>query len=97
MNLVGLVNHGIDVIFTFAPIMRARVFILTLVWSAIAAFNLCVIIYLKISGKTTPGWATTSIFSIFQIHILLMIAFAILINITKKDSPNNVKFTHHEK
>jgi polyisoprenyl-phosphate glycosyltransferase len=97
MNLVRLVNHGIDVIFTFAPIMRARVFILTLVWSAIAAFNLSLIIYLKISGKTTPGWATTSISSIFQIHILLMIAFAILINITKKESLNNVKFTKHEK
>jgi len=97
MNLFGLINHGLDVILTFAPIMRARVFILTIAWSLISAFNFGLVVYLKISGKTTPGWATASISAIFQIYILLMIAFAILLNITKKNLTNNVKFKEYEK
>jgi hypothetical protein len=97
MNLNSLINHGLDVILTFAPIMRARIFILTIAWSIISAINLGLVVYLKISGKSTPGWATASISSIFQIYILLMIAFAILINITKKNVTYNVNFKHYEK
>ena len=96
MNLTGLINHGLDVILTFAPVMRARIFLLTIAWSFISVITLGVIIYLKISGKTTPGWATASTSAVFQIFVLLMIAFGILINITKKNATNEIKFKHYE-
>ncbi len=79
MNLVSLILHGFSAISVMIDMTAVRILIFSVLLSVIAGIFICTIIFLKIIGNATPGWASTLgvtllmlIFQAFTISLFLV-------------------------
>lgn len=59
MNFVSLVLHGLSAISVLIDVVAVRILIFSLAMSGIAVAIIFFILFLKLIGNATPGWAST--------------------------------------
>lgn len=79
MNLVSLILHGFSAISVMIDMTAVRILLFSVFLSVIAGIFICTIVFLKIIGNATPGWASTLgvtllmlIFQAFTISLFLV-------------------------
>jgi hypothetical protein len=79
MNLVSLVLHGFSAISVMIDMTAVRILIFSIFLSVVAGIFICSILFLKLIGNATPGWASTLgvtllmlIFQAFTISLFLV-------------------------
>ncbi len=59
MNFVSLILHGLSAISVLIDTTAVRILIFSILMSGFAVAFICVILFLKLIGNATPGWAST--------------------------------------
>ena len=59
MNFVSLVLHGLSAVSVLVDATAVRIFIFTIWMSGLSAVFIGVVLFLKLIGNATPGWAST--------------------------------------
>jgi hypothetical protein len=91
MSKSGLVEHGLKILLSFAPVIATRTFVAAAIWGMFSFLLGSVILILKLNGHISPGW-TTLAFSIFlQVFILLIIV--LLTNLNAMRNSKSVQAT----
>ncbi len=89
MNFVSLILHGLSAISVMVDTTAVRILIASILMSICAVFIIVFILFLKLIGNATPGWASTLsstlvILMIQSFMIALFLVFMVLQNRTTR-------------
>jgi len=97
MNFVSLVLHGLSAISVMIDTTAVRILIFSIFMSGLAVAFIIVIIFLKLIGNATPGWASTlgSTLMILMLQSFLISLFLVFMVLQHRSQQNFIPAVHY--
>jgi hypothetical protein len=97
MNFVSLVLHGLSAISVMIDTTAVRILILSILMSAVAVSFIILILFLKIIGNATPGWASTlgSTLMILMLQTFLISLFLVFMVLQYRSQQHFIPAIHY--
>ncbi|QRR02802.1 glycosyltransferase [Dyadobacter sandarakinus] len=97
MNFVSLVLHGLSAISVLVDTTAVRILILSIFMSGLAITFIIIILFLKIIGNATPGWASTlgSALIILMLQFFLISLFLVFMVLQYRSQQNFIPALHY--
>ncbi|CAG5073754.1 putative glycosyltransferase YkoT [Dyadobacter sp. CECT 9623] len=97
MNFVSLVLHGLSAISVMIDTTAVRILIFSMFMSGVAIAFIFVIIFLKLIGNATPGWASTlgSTLMILMLQAFLISLFLVFMVLQYRSQQHFIPAVHY--
>lgn len=97
MNFVSLVLHGLSAISVMVDTTAVRILIFSMMMSALAIAFIIFIIFLKLIGNATPGWASTlgSTLMILMLQSFLISLFLVFMVLQYRSQQHFIPAVHY--
>jgi glycosyltransferase involved in cell wall biosynthesis len=97
MNFVSLVLHGLSAISVLVDTTAVRILIFSIFMSGLAVAFICVILFLKLIGNATPGWASTlgSTLIILMLQSFLISLFLVFMVLQYRSQQHFIPAVHY--
>jgi len=97
MNFVSLVLHGLSAISVMVDTTAVRILIFSMMMSVVSVAFICVIIFLKLIGNATPGWASTlgSTLVILMLQSFLISLFLVFMVLQYRSQQHFIPAVHY--
>lgn len=97
MNFVSLVLHGLSAISVMIDTTAVRILLLSICMSGLAVSFIVLIIFLKIIGNATPGWASTlgSTLMILMLQSFLISLFLVFMVLQYRSQQHFIPAVHY--
>jgi hypothetical protein len=97
MNFVSLVLHGLSAISVMIDTTAVRILILSIVMSVLAVAFMFLILFLKVIGNATPGWASTlgSTLMILMLQSFLISLFLVFMVLQYRSQQHFIPAIHY--
>lgn len=97
MNFVSLVLHGLSAISVMVDTTAVRILIFSIFMSGLAVLFIFIIIFLKLIGNATPGWASTlgSTLMILMLQSFLISLFLVFMVLQYRSQQHFIPAVHY--
>jgi hypothetical protein len=97
MNFVSLVLHGLSTISVLVDTTAVRILIFSIFMSGLAVAFIIVILFLKLIGNATPGWASTlgSTLIILMLQSFLISLFLVFMVLQYRSQQHFIPAIHY--
>jgi len=97
MNFVSLILHGLSAISVMIDTTAVRILIFSILMSGVAVAFIILIIFLKIIGNATPGWASTlgSTLTILMLQSFLISLFLVFMVLQYRSQQHFIPAIHY--
>lgn len=97
MNFVSLVLHGLSAISVMVDTTAVRIMIFSILMSGLSVVFIIVIIFLKLIGNATPGWASTlgSTLMIVMLQSFLISLFLVFMVLQYRSQQHFIPAVHY--
>ena len=97
MNFVSLVLHGLSAISVMIDTTAVRILIFSIFMSGLAVLFIFIIIFLKLIGNATPGWASTlgSTLMILMLQSFLISLFLVFMVLQYRSQQHFIPAVHY--
>lgn len=97
MNFVSLIMHGLSAISVLIDTTAVRILIMSMLMSVFAIVVIAIIIFLKIIGNATPGWASTlgSTLVILMLQSFMISLFLVFMVLQNRTSQHFIPAVHY--
>ncbi|MDQ6478689.1 glycosyltransferase [Dyadobacter sp. LHD-138] len=97
MNFVSLVLHGLSAISVLVDTTAVRILIFSMFMSGVAVAFICIILFLKLIGNATPGWASTlgSTLIILMLQSFLISLFLVFMVLQYRSQQHFIPAIHY--
>ena len=97
MNFVSLILHGLSAISVMIDTTAVRILIFSILMSAVAVAFIILILFLKIIGNATPGWASTlgSTLTILMLQSFLISLFLVFMVLQYRSQQHFIPAIHY--
>lgn len=98
MNFVSLVLHGLSAISVMVDTTAVRILIFSMLMSGVAVTFIGVILFLKLIGNATPGWASTlgSTLMILMLQSFLISLFLVFMVLQYRSQQHFIPAVHYK-
>ena len=98
MNFVSLILHGLSAISVMIDTTAVRILIFSILMSGVAVAFIILILFLKIIGNATPGWASTlgSTLTILMLQSFLISLFLVFMVLQYRSQQHFIPAIHYK-
>ncbi len=97
MNFVSLILHGLSAISVLIDTTAVRILIMSILMSVFAIVVIAIILFLKVIGNATPGWASTlgSTLVILMLQSFMISLFLVFMVLQNRSNQHFIPAVHY--